>query len=193
MELTETLLESKEIFAGKLLHVYEDTVRLPNGQSSTREIVRHQGGACVCAIDEEMNVSFVRQFRFAYGMETLELPAGKIEKGEEAYSTAIRELKEEAGLMAEDILPMGEMLPSPGYTDEIVHLFLAINAQPCEQELDHDEFINVEKIYIGDALNMVLKGEIRDAKTQICLLKSFLVLENLGSQYTEEMGDGSVQ
>ncbi len=187
MDLTEKLITSEEVFDGTLLHVYKDNVKLPNGSESVREIVRHQGGACVCAIDSNMNIALVRQFRYAYGMETLELPAGKIEKGEEAYDTALRELQEEAGLTAQDLLPIGEMFPSPGYTDEVVHLFLALHAQPCEQNLDEDEFVKVEKLYIGDALDMVLKGEIRDAKTQICLLKSFLVLENLSAQYVDEL------
>lgn len=182
MDLTEKMLSSEEIFDGKLLHVYRDEVELPDGGCSVREVVRHQGGACVCAIDGEMNVTFVSQYRYAYGAEVLELPAGKIEYGEEPFETAVRELREEAGLIAEDILPIGEMYPSPGYTDEIVYMYLALHARPCEQKLDDDEFVRVEKMYLGDAMNLVLKGDIKDAKTQICLLKSFLVLENLSNE-----------
>lgn len=183
MELWEKLVESEEVYSGKLLHIYRDKVELPNGNQTIREVVRHPGGACVCAIDGDLHVSFVRQYRYPYGMEMLELPAGKLEKGEEPYDTALRELREEAGLTAENLLPLGEAFPSPGYTDEIIYMYLALGAQSLgAQELDHDEFVNVEKIYLGDALSMVLRGEIRDAKTQICLLKSYLVIDNLGSQ-----------
>ncbi|MDL2237464.1 NUDIX hydrolase [Christensenellaceae bacterium OttesenSCG-928-K19] len=186
MDLTEKLLESKEVFDGKLLHVYRDEVSLPNGASSTREIVRHPGGACVCAIDSDLNVAFVRQFRYAYGMEVLELPAGKLERGEEPYFAAARELREEAGLISDDMIPLGELFPSPGYTDEIIHMFLAFNPEPCGQSLDMDEFVKVEKIFLVDAVNMVLNGEIRDAKTQTCLLKAYMLMEYLSAQEEDE-------
>ena len=185
MDLTEKLVDSKEVYDGRLIHVFEDTVELPNGKKTTREVVRHQGGACVCAIDQDLCVSFVRQYRYAYGMELLEVPAGKIEKGEDPFACAARELREEAGLVAEDMIPLGELYPSAGYTDEIISMYLAINAEQAEQRLDEDEFINVEKIYLGDALNMVLTGEIRDAKTQICLLKAYIVLDNLNRESME--------
>lgn len=186
MDLTEKTLQENKIFDGRLLQVYSNDVELPNGKAAKREVVRHPGGACVCAIDEAMNVTFVRQFRYAYNSEVLELPAGKLEPGEPPMETAARELIEEAGLKADMLLPMGEAYPSPGYTDEVIYMYLALNAYPVEQDLDEDEFLNIEKIYIGDALQMVLKGDIKDAKTQIALLKAYLVIDNLNE--TEARG-----
>ncbi len=190
MDLTEKMVKTEEVFDGRVIHVYNDKVRLPNGGESTREVVRHPGGACVCAIDENMEVAFVRQFRYAYGAEVLELPAGKLEKDEEPFYTAARELREEAGLAADEMLPLGEMYPSPGYTDEIIYMFLAINAKPCEVDPDEDEFLKIEKMYIGDALDMVFRGEIKDAKTQICLLKAYIMIQSLGEQLMPDTEDG---
>ncbi len=189
MDLTEKLLDSEEVFDGKLLHVYQDKVELPNGAESTREVVRHPGGACVCALDKDLNVAFVRQYRYAYGMDVLELPAGKIETGEEPFYTAARELREEAGLISDDFIPLGELYPSPGYTDEIIYMYLAMNSENCGQCLDMDEFIQLEKVYITDALNMVLNGDIKDAKSQACLLKAYMLLEYLSMQEEEEAAE----
>ncbi|HBU12514.1 MAG TPA: ADP-ribose pyrophosphatase [Clostridiales bacterium] len=185
MDLTEKMLYSKKMFSGKLLQVYKDRVTLPNGEAATREIVRHPGGACVCAVDSDLNITFVRQFRYAYGMEVLELPAGKLENGEEPYYAAARELREEAGLVTDDMIPLGELYPSPGYTDEIIYMFLAFNPERCGQKLDTDEFVTLERIGVGDAVNMVLNGEIHDAKTQACVLKAYMLLEYLSSQEEE--------
>ena len=180
MDLKEKTLRSNEVFAGRLLHVFDDEVELPNGHTSRREVVRHTGGACVCAVNAAMDVAFVRQFRYAYAEAVLELPAGKVEKGEDPYQCALRELREEVGLVADQLVPLGALYPSPGYTDEIIYMYLAINADPAEQDLDPDEFVEVEYIPLGDAVNMVMHSEILDAKTQIALLKTYIMLQVLG-------------
>ncbi|MGI6153246.1 MAG: NUDIX domain-containing protein [Christensenellaceae bacterium] len=186
MDLTEIKQSSEEIFDGKIIHVVRDAVSLPNGDITYREIVRHPGGACILPLDEEMNVYFVRQFRYAYGQELLELPAGKLDDLEDPYKAAIREMKEEVGLMSDEVLFLGEMYSSPGFTDEVISLYLAINVKQTEQQPDDDEFIQVEKMYVGDAIQAAVNGDIKDAKTQLALLKTYLLLQNLEQQELEE-------
>ncbi len=182
MDLTEKKIGSQKVFDGKLLQVFLDKVSLPNGNEGTREIVRHMGGACILAIDEELCVTFVRQFRYAYDKVLLEIPAGKLEKGEDPKKAAERELQEETGLVAKELISLGEMYPSSGYTDEVIYMYLALGAEQQEQNLDNDEFIEVEKMSLNDAVSKVLNGEIKDAKTQISLLKAYVMLDQLSKQ-----------
>lgn len=182
MELSEKTITVNEVFPGRLIKVYRDDVELPNGDKTTREVVRHPGGATVCAIDKDLNVTMVRQFRYAYAESVLELPAGKLEKGEDPSAAAKRELHEETGLVADELLPLGIMYPSPGYTDEIIYMYLAIHVEQDEQKLDKDEFVNVEKIPFGEAIQMVMQGGIADGKSQVALLKSYLILDQLNQQ-----------
>lgn len=187
MILDEKTLERNEVFPGRLIHVFNDVVELPNGNQSKREVVRHPGGATVCAIDRDMNVTLVRQFRYAYGKEILELPAGKLEPGEDPYACAMRELREETGLIADELLPLGTVYPSPGYTDEIIYLYLAINVQQAQQDLDPGEFVHVETMHFGEAIQLVMQGDLPDGKTQVALLKSYLILDQLNQKAAEVM------
>lgn len=180
MELKETTISSETVYDGKIIRVEKDKVRLPNGKEALREVVRHQGGVCVCAVDSDLNLFFVRQYRYPFAGEMLELPAGKLDvAGEDAYDGALRELKEETGIVAADMMPLGEIYSSVGFCDEAIHMYLAVNIKQEEQCLDEDEFIHVEKIALGRAVEMCLKGELRDAKTVACVLKSYIILEQL--------------
>lgn len=177
-KLTEKTLNSKTIFNGKILHVILDEVELPDGNKASREVVQHQGGVCVAALDENNNLFFVRQFRYPYKEITLELPAGKLEKGETVLENGKRELKEETGCEGYSFMTLGAMYPSTGYTDEIIHLFACRVKSVGEQQLDEDEFLNVEKIPLNKAVEMVLNNQLPDAKTQITILKLDALLKS---------------
>lgn len=167
----ERKLSSTEIFRGRVFRVTEDQVLLENNKQASREVVHHNGGVCVAALDQDDNLLFVRQFRYALGEEVLELPAGKREKGEDPELCGIRELEEETGYQADSFHLLSVMYPTVGYCSEIIHIYLAEGLHPTQQHLDEDEFLDVEKIPFHAALDMVLRDEIPDAKTQLAILK----------------------
>ncbi len=172
MNLSEKQLEKNYIYNGKILNLRKDTALLPNGKTAYREIVEHNGGVCVAALTDNDELIFVKQFRYPYMEEILELPAGKRDsKQEDPLACGIRELKEETGATAEKMIFMGELYPTPGYCEEIIWLYLATGLSYGEQDTDEDEFLEVEKIPLEKAVEMVLSGEIKDAKTQILVLK----------------------
>ena len=171
MELFEKTLDSKKIFDGRVLHIVLDEVELPDGKRSKREVVNHPGGVCVAALDEDNNLSFVKQFRYPYKEVVLELPAGKLEKGSTPLENGKRELLEETGLE-------GYSYMSPGYTSEIIHLYACRVKSQGEQKLDEGEFLNVEKIPLNKAVEMVLNNMIPDSKTQIAVLKTAALLKS---------------
>lgn len=165
----EKTLSSKMLYDGKILQLYKDEVELENGKTSWREYVRHSGGACVLAVDDEENVYLVRQFRYPYGAETVEIPAGKREKGEDPLVCATRELEEETGLNAEKFELIASVYPTPAYTDEILYLYLATGLTEKAAHLDEGEFLGVEKVPFEIAYKMALNGEIHDSKTLIAI------------------------
>ena len=178
MSLTETTINSKEIFNGKILHAFHDEVILEDGTHAMRELVRHPGGVCVAAIDDENNLLFVRQFRYPYAEVVLELPAGKLEKGTTPLENGKRELLEETGAVGYNYITLGQVYPSPGYTDEIIHLYACRIALQGESRPDAGEFLNVEKIPLDKAVELVLNNMVFDAKTQIAVLKTKLLLDS---------------
>ena len=170
-DLVEKTLRREDKFTGKILSVHVDEVLLPNGHTSTREVVDHVDGVAVLALDEGNRVLTVTQYRYVFGKTLLELPAGKLDPGEDPVTGALRELKEETGAVPDIFLPLGRILPAPGCYGETLHLFLARGLHMEEQHLDEDEFLTVEKIHIDTLCEMVMRGEIPDAKTQLAVLK----------------------
>lgn len=171
MPHTETMLESKEIFNGRVIRVTLDKVQLEDGTTSTREVVHHHGGACVLPVDADGNVTMVRQFRYALGEELWELPAGKLEAGEDPFEAAKRELGEECGLTADTYTELGVVYPTVGYDSERIYLWAAEGLHTVGQHLDAGEFLDVVKMPFAQALGLVMDGIIKDSKTQIALLK----------------------
>lgn len=179
MKLFEKTLDSQEIFDGRVIHVTVDTVELENGETSKREVVGHPGGVCVAALTENDELLFVRQFRYPYKEIILELPAGKLEKGQNPLENGKRELLEETGAVGREYMSLGKLYPSPGYCGEIIHIYFCKIDHYEQQRLDAGEFLNVEKIPLDKALEMVLNNEIPDAKTQTAIMKIAFMLNKL--------------
>ncbi len=185
MKLYEKTLESKEIFSGRVLHMIHDKVELEDGSVSMREIVEHPGGVCIAALTDNNELLFVRQFRYPYKEVVLELPAGKLEKGQTPLENGKRELLEETGAKGSHYMPLGKVYPSPGYTNEIIHLYFCNIESFEKQQLDDGEFVNIERIPIDRAEEMVLNNEIPDAKTQIAVLKAAALVRKMNRQRDE--------
>ena len=182
MKLYEKTIDSKEIFNGKVLHFLHDTVELEDGTTAMREIVEHPGGVCIAALTKNNELLFVRQYRYPYKEIVLELPAGKLEKGQTPLENGKRELLEETGATGSHYMPLGKVYPSPGYTNEIIHLYFCTVEDFGSQQLDEDEFVTIERIPINRAEEMVLNNEIPDAKTQIAVLKAAALVRKMNGQ-----------
>lgn len=177
MDLTERFVSREDAFQGRILSVHVDTVTLPDGTTATREVADHPGGVAVVALDGENNVLLVEQYRYVFGENLLEIPAGKLEKGEDPYAAALRELKEETGASPAFFQPLGKLYPSPGCYGETLYLFLAKNLTFGEAHPDEDEFLRVERVPLEELLRRILKNEIADAKTVAGVLKAKLYLD----------------
>ena len=177
MELKETTLSGETLYEGKIVRLLKDKVALPNGKTSIREVVDHPGGVGIVPIDGEGNVYLVRQYRYAVGSTVLEIPAGKLERGEDPFLCAKRELREETGFTAGEYVYLGKFYPTPGYCRELLHVYLALDLTPGETHPDEDEFVEVERCPLEEMVRRVLAGEITDAKTQIGILKTKLLLD----------------
>ncbi len=178
MNLEEKQLTAEYIYKGKILNLRRDSALLPNGSTAFREVVEHPGGVCIAALTEDNEVLMVKQFRYPYFETVLEIPAGKRDRrDEDPLECAKRELKEETGATAEKFIPLGKLYPSPGYCGEIIWLYAATGLTFGAPEPDDDEFLTVEKIPLENLAEMILSGEIKDAKTQVAILKLKLLLE----------------
>ncbi len=176
--LFEKQLTTECVFKGKILDLYLDTIELPNGHTATREYIKHIGAACVVPVDTEGNVIVERQFRYPFNAVLTEIPAGKLDsKLEPHLDAALRELREETGYTAENMIYLGEYYPTCAYSDETIHMYLATGLTQGEQNLDDDEFVGVEKVPLKTLIDRIMAGEIKDGKTQTALLKAYLYLQ----------------
>ena len=179
MNLKEKQLNAEYIYKGKIIRVRKDLAELPDGSTAGREVVEHNGGVCVCALTDKNEIIFVKQFRYPYMEEILEIPAGKRDSLDEIpLECGIRELKEETGATAKRFISLGELYPTPGYCGEIIWMFAALDLEYGDQDPDDDEFLEVEKIPLEKAVEIILNGEIKDAKTQTAVLKLKYMLDN---------------
>ena len=165
MDYTEEKLRHVNTYKGIIVDVDTDMVRLTNGQITLREVVRHPGGVCVAAVDENGLVAVVKQFRYPFGCALYELPAGKLEYGEDPLEAAKRELSEETGLEAEKWAFLGALYTSPGFSTEKLYLYLATGLRQGQAHPDPNEFLDVERIPLEELVSRVERGEICDAKT----------------------------
>ncbi len=172
MNLEEKQLSSNYLFKGRIINLRQDTALLPNGNTATREVVEHPGGVCVAALTDNDELLFVKQWRYPYMEETLEIPAGKRDRqDEDPLECGKRELQEETGATAKEYIDLCPLYPTPGYINEVIYCYLATGLTFGEQNPDEDEFLDVLRIPLEKAVEMVLSGEIKDAKTQIAVLK----------------------
>lgn len=178
MSYTEEVVDTTEIFSGKIVKLRVDTVRLPDGRTSKREIVDHHGAVCIVPVNDQGEVMMVRQFRLAAGQELLEIPAGTLEEGEQPLECALRELEEETGYKASTMRPMFASYLAPGYSTELIHAYLATGLIKQENPLrqDNDEYVVVETFPLEKLIEMSLNGEIKDSKTISSLLAASLLL-----------------
>ena len=177
MDMTEKTVSRQEVFKGRIVSVRVARVSLPDGSEASREVEEHNGGVAVLALDGENNVLTVTQYRYVFGRNTVEIPAGKLDHpGEDPAAAGLRELKEETGAVPERYESLGRVLPSPGCYGEILYLFLARDLNMEEQHLDPGEFLNVERVPFDEMVRRCLSGEIEDAKTVAAVLKAKLLL-----------------
>ena len=176
MELYEKKISSRRVFDGVVVKLDVDQVELPDGSRSVREVVCHPGAVCVIPVTDSGEVIMVKQFRYAMGQVLLEVPAGKLEPNEEPLSAALRELEEESGVVASNVEHIGELYTTVAIFDERIQIYLATGLSYKNAHPDQGEFVEVTKIPLSQLVDMVMNGEIKDAKTQIAILKADRIL-----------------
>ena len=176
MELREQTVSGQTVFEGKIITVKLDKALLPNGAEASREVVEHPGGVCILALREDGTVPLVRQFRYPLGDVLLELPAGKLEYGEDPRCAAIRELGEEVGLEPGELTDLGFIYVSPGFCTEKLHMYLARNVKEVPVHPDEDEFLDIVHLPFAQLAQRVMSGEITDGKTVATVLKTKVLL-----------------
>lgn len=176
MELTEHTVAHTRPYEGVIVSVDLDEVRLPNGRTAKREVVDHPGGVAILPLNDDGTVTVVRQYRYPFAQVLTEIPAGKLDAGEEPRTGALRELKEEIGAQAGELIDLGAVYPSPGFCREVLYLYLARNLTYGETCPDEDEFLEQVRIPFGRLAEQVMSGAIRDGKTVAAVLKAKVLL-----------------
>lgn len=177
MNFEEKQLSAEYKFEGRIIKLRVDNALLPDGKTATREVVEHNGGVCVAPLTDDGCVLAVRQYRYPYSETIVEIPAGKRDGNEDPFVCGVRELREETGAAAAEYRFLGELYPSPGYCGEIIWMYAAKGLTFGEQQTDEDEFLSVEKIPLDKFVDMVLSGEVKDAKTQAAILKLKMLVD----------------
>ena len=172
MEYFEKPIRSEEKYKGIIVRVRLDEAELHTGKMVRREVVEHPGGVTILPVDDDGYCYMVRQFRYPFGRMLLEAPAGKLEAGEDPLECARRELSEETGFSARELIDLGCCYTSPGFSTEVLHIYLARGLEAGKAHPDQDEFLNVEKISLSELSEMVMRNEIDDGKTAIAILKA---------------------
>ncbi len=178
LNFLERTTKSERIFEGQIINLRVDIVKLPNGNISTREVVEHPGGVGIIPITDEQEVIMVRQFRKPLETVTLEIPAGKLSYGEDPYVCGVRELEEETGYKAKRVESLGSIYTSPGFANEILHLYMATDLYKGVFNPDEDEFVETEVITLEKLVEMIMQGEVQDAKSIIAILRVWQMIKN---------------
>ena len=177
-DLKETQISSELIMDGKILHVYHDQVRLPNGNSASRELIRHVGAVCIVPLTDDGKVILEQQFRYPVNRVITEIPAGKLDdRSEDPLAAAKRELREETGIVADRWYDLGLFYPAPAYSDEAIHMYLATGLHQGAQDLDADEFLDLKTVDLDTAVAEILTGNVPDLKTQAAILRAYLMCQ----------------
>ncbi|MBR2754729.1 MAG: NUDIX hydrolase [Lachnospiraceae bacterium] len=185
-ELFETMVSSEEIFHGRLLHIFRDVVRLPNGNEVTRELFKHWGAVCIVPLTEDGNIIMERQFRYPLNRVITEIPAGKLDSLEEdRLDAAKRELLEETGITADHWVSLGDFCPAAAYSTERITMYLATGLHKGERHLDQDEFLNIKEMPMEEVIKEIMDGTIDDGKTIAAVLKASRYLKDHQSFQTK--------
>lgn len=170
--LKEQKLKSEQIYDGQVVHLYKDTVELPNGSPATREVIRHIGAVAIVPLQEDGKVIVERQFRYPLDRVITEIPAGKLDtKTEDSLCAAKRELEEETGILADEWIELGDYIPAAAYCDERITMYLAKGLHKGKRSLDEDEFLNIMAVDLDELVADIMNGKITDGKTQVAILK----------------------